>query len=105
MSPRETLRDIARKGSFKAEKLLVFPSAFKKLKKEGFELIKLGTQNGKRDKVFVIFVSWENAYKDGIPSAVSEYISGKSSEYPEEYVENFSQKLFILASKARTNNP
>lgn len=101
MSPRETLRDIARKGSFKAEELVVFPSVFKKLKKEGFEIVKLGSRNGKKDKVFVLNVSWENAYKDGIPSAVSEYISGKSSEYPEEYVENFSQKLFLLASKAR----
>lgn len=102
MSPRETLRNIARKGSFKVNEFVIFPSVFKKLKKEGFELIKLDTQKGKRDKVFVVFVSWENAYKDGVPTAVSEFISGKSSEYPEADIQNFSQKLFVLASKARS---
>ena len=101
MTPTAHLVTIARQGSFKVEKLVLLPSAFRQLKKEGLELIKLGTKNGARNKVFVTSINWEHAYSEGIPVAVSEFISGKSKDFPNEDVSNLAQKLFVLSSVSK----
>lgn len=101
MKSTQHLVSTAQQGLFEAEGLVLLPSVFKGLKKEGLETTKTGTKNGARNKLFISSVSWKNAYKDGVPTVVSEYISGKTKKYPEEEIKNLAQKLFVLSSVAK----
>lgn len=98
MKSTQHLVYIAQRGAFEVKGLVLLPSVFKELKKQGLDMTKTGTKSGARNKVFISSVSWKNAYKNGVPSVVSEYISGKSKNYPENEVKNLAQKLFILSS-------
>ena len=95
---RNSLIAFARKGDFEVDRLVLFPSVFKKLSKEGLTLKKLETRNGARNKVFITHVSWKNAYKGNVPDKVSEFISGKTKIYPESEIKNFAQQLYVLSS-------
>ncbi len=98
MKSIQHLVSIAQQGLFEANGLVLLPSVFKDLKKEGLKVTKTGTKNGARNKVFISSINWENAYEDGVPVIVTEYISGKSKIYPKEEIKNLAQKLFVLSS-------
>ena len=82
---REKLIFSARKGLFESKKLVVFPSTYKILKKEGFKTTKLGTQGGgARNKLYTIDVNWKEAQPNSEPKNLAEElfaISSSSSPY------------------------
>ena len=96
----DRLRTFASNGLLEIDRLLLLPSEFRLLKKEGLTVIKQATQNGSRNKVFFCNVSWKNAYIEEIPKAVSSYIhSQKAQRYPKEDIQNFAQELYVIAKK------
>lgn len=99
---KERLRLFACNGLLEIDRLLLLPSEFRLLKKEGVTVNKQETKNGARDKVFFCHVSWKDAYPEGIPLAVLEYTSRKAMAYPKNHVKNFAQELYIIAIRAST---
>lgn len=87
---------LAEQGYFKAEPLL-YISEERNLKKHGFEVVRNG--DNKKESL-PSKVSWENAFKNGIPLIVSNYINGIIQTYPESAIINWAQELYVIAARA-----
>lgn len=77
---------------------ILYLSEIKKLEKEGFVIIDIKLYDKKR-KLYLCTVSWVDAYKNGIPPMVLDYIYGVIETYPKNFVNSFSQELFVTSER------
>ena len=77
---------------------ILYISEMKKLEKEGFVIIDSELFDKKR-KLYKCTVSWVNAYKEGIPAQVLNYIYCIIETYPKCFVNSFAQELFITSER------
>lgn len=77
---------------------ILYLSEIKKLVREGFNVIDVKTYDNKRN-LHTCTVSWINAYKDGVPPMVLDYIYSIIESYPKCFVNSFAQELFITSQR------
>ena len=97
---------IAENGEFCCKTVSLFKSEVRTLVKNGFDIQRYGENESKS---LPAEVSWEHAFKSGIPLIVFEYIEGNIQTFPTAHVENWAQELYVIAArankvKAQTNN-
>lgn len=88
----------AEKGLKALDGQILYLSEIKKLTKEGFVIVDSEVFDNKR-KLYKCTVSWMDAYKDGIPPMVLDYIYAVIESYPINFVNSLSQELFIVAER------
>lgn len=89
---------LAEQGYMLSKDFSLFKSEEKSLKKQhGFDVVRFG-DNLKKELPSV--VSWEKAFKDGIPLIVVNYCLGIIDTFPKSAIENWAQELFVIASRA-----
>ena len=77
---------------------ILYLSEIKKLEKDGFVMVDMQIFDHKR-KLYSCTVSWVNAYKKGIPTAVLNYIYHVIEAYPKSLVNSFAQELFVISER------
>lgn len=78
---------------------LLFKSEEKNLtSKHGLDVIRHGSNTKKQ---LPSTVSWENAFKNGIPLLVMNYCTGVIGTFPKSAIENWAQELYVIAARAR----
>ncbi len=88
----------AEKGLKSLEGQILYLSEIKKLTKEGFVIVESETFDSKK-KLYCCTISWQEAYKDGIPPMVLDYIYAVIESYPKNFVNSFAQELFITSAR------
>ncbi len=94
----QTILRMAEKGTFSTI-LPLYGSEEKSLTKNGFTVVR-PTDN--RNKPIASTVSWEDAFKNGIPPAVIDYIYGVIETFPR--VSNWAQEIHVIAARASRKN-
>lgn len=90
---------LAEKGKFSYENAFLYPGEIKKLEKEGFVVSDIKPTKDKG--LYTATIDWGYAYRNGgIPCIVYSYIHDIIMTFPESHVKNFSQRLYIISSKA-----
>lgn len=92
------LHELAENGKVSAEKFVLYPREIEKLEKEGFKIYSV-TPYKKTKDLFEVTIDWSNAYGRSIPYMVNCYIIGIINSYPENFVDNVAQKLFIISNR------
>ena len=89
---------LAEQGKMLCNEFTLFKSEERTLRdKCGFDVTRYGTEL-RRELPSV--VSWEKAFKDGIPLIVVNYCIGMIETFPKSAVENWAQELFVIAARA-----
>ena len=89
---------LAEQGKTECNEFYLFKSEEKNLKKQhGFDVVRHGTDTKKELRSTV---SWENAFKHGIPLIVFNYCIGIIETFPKSAIENWAQELFVIAARA-----
>lgn len=86
----------AERGEFSLNQVKLYPREIRKLQKDGFKVIIDGVFDSSK-KLYYTTIDWHKPYPDGIPHLVHSYIMAIITTYPESHVNNFAQKLFIIA--------
>jgi len=86
----------AKSGYFGADTVL-FLSEEKSLRKKGFLPVRASS---KKEGSSPAYVSWEGAFKNGIPLIVFNYCIGVIEGFPKSAVENWAQELYVIAVRA-----
>ena len=90
---------LAEKGQMSCEDIFLYKSEERTLvRKEGFEVIRIGSDETKQ---LPSKVSWENAFKNGIPLIVLNYINGIIQTFPYNSISTWAQHLYVIAARAK----
>lgn len=93
------LRSAAQKGNMSLDNELLYGSEIKRLEKLGFMVFHSQSSINNLD---TSKIDWSNAFGSEIPYAVSYYINGIISLFPESDIKTIAQELYTIA--ARVNN-
>lgn len=89
---------LAEKGKMLCDDFSLFKSEEENLEsKHGFDVTRHGTD---LKKDLPSTVSWEKAFKKGIPLIVINYCIGGIETFPKSAIENWAQELFVIAARA-----
>lgn len=92
------LYSLAEQGKLESNDFRLFKSEEKNLKiKHGFDVVRFGTD---LRKDLPSNISWEKAFKNGIPLIVINYCTGIIETFPKSSIENWAQELFVIAARA-----
>ena len=88
----------AEKGHMFCSDVFLFKGEAKNLvNRHGFTVTRFG-ENDK--KSLPSTVSWDDAFKNGIPLIVQNYICGTIETFPKLAIENWAQELYVIAARA-----
>ena len=91
---------LAEQGKMESNKdFSLYKSEEKSLKKaeNGFNVIRHGTD---LKKELPATVSWQEAFKNGIPLVVLDYCIGVIDTFPHSQINSWAQELFVIAARA-----
>ena len=89
---------LAEQGKMESNDFPLFKSEEKNLtSKHGLDVIRHGTDLKKQ---LPSTVSWEKAFKNGIPLIVINYCTGVIETFPKSAIENWAQELYVIAARA-----
>lgn len=91
---------IAENGGLHSLEILYSSEARKLSEKSGFSNKILGL-HGNFPNLYDVDVSWSNAFGDVIPYPVEQYINGTISTFPNLYVNNLAEELYVIAHRAK----
>ncbi len=86
----------AERGEMSIENELLYGSEKKKLANAGF---KVTSAPSFKENMSKCSISWLNAFPDGVPLIVHNYISGVIETYPKSHIITLAQELFVIASR------
>lgn len=66
--------------------------------KDGFDVVRHGENINKE---LPAIISWSEAFKDGLPLIVSNYIAGIVDTFPKWALKNWAQELYVIAARAK----
>ena len=90
---------LAEKGQMSCEDIFLYKSEERTLvRKEGFEVVRIGSDETKQ---LPSKVSWEKAFKNGIPLIVLNYINGIIQTFPYNSISTWAQHLYVIAARAK----
>lgn len=89
---------LAEQGKMLCNEFTLFKSEERTLRdKCGFDVTRYGTELRRELRSVV---SWEKAFKNGIPLLVINYCTGTIETFPKSAIESWAQELFVIAARA-----
>lgn len=96
---RETkLYAAAEKGHLALENEILYPSEIKFLKKKGFRIFNV-KPSGIKSSLYNATIVWATAYPCNVPHMVQSYINHTIDTFPDYYIENLAQKLYVISKR------
>ena len=87
----------AESGQMSLDSELLYGSEIKRYIKQGFTVSHKPSSIKNLDNSKI---DWSHAFNNGIPHIVFSYITGVIVTYPESHIENFAQRLYVIAACA-----
>ena len=88
---------LAEQGLMSSDDFSLYKSEERALRdKDGFDVCRHGLDIKKE---LPAVVSWGEAFKDGIPLVISNYISGDVDTFPKWALKNWAQELYVIAAR------
>lgn len=90
---------LAEQGEMSCNTFSLYKSEEKALRdKDGFTVVRHGEDLKKELRSDI---SWSEAFNDGLPLIVSNYISGVVDTFPKWVLKNWAQELYVIAARAK----
>lgn len=94
------LYQVAEKGLFELEGIVLYKSEIKALKNKGFEILDIKEYPSNKN-LYTATISWEHAFGNCIPHLVYSYVHKLIETFPKAVTDSFAKELYVIARRTQ----